>query len=70
MMGFGASALIVGNAADAMFKSEFGWRVTYSVLGVAILVVMLLAAVLLKLPSKSVVFPMAENKKMWRRMML
>lgn len=63
MMGFGASALIVGNAADAMFKSEFGWRVTYSVLGVAILVVMLLAAVLLKLPSKSVVFPMAENKK-------
>lgn len=63
MMGFGASALIVGNAADAMFKSEFGWRVTYSVLGVAILVVMLLAAVLLKLPSKSVVFPMADNKK-------
>ena len=29
MMGFGASALILGNVADAMFKSTIGWLVTY-----------------------------------------
>ena len=37
MMGFGASALILGNVADAMFKSSIGWRATYIALGVAIL---------------------------------
>ena len=56
MMGFGASALIVGNAADAMFKSELGWRATYSILGVAVLVVLVLAALLIKLPGTDVVF--------------
>ena len=30
MMGFGASALVLGNVADAMFNSEIGWRSTYS----------------------------------------
>ena len=29
MMGFGASALILGNIADTLFKSSFGWRSTY-----------------------------------------
>ena len=28
MMGFGASALVLGNIADAMFKSSVGWRNT------------------------------------------
>ena len=51
MMGFGASALILGNAADAMFKSVLGWRATYAVLGCAILIVLTLAAVILKKPA-------------------
>lgn len=63
MMGFGASALIIGNVADAMFKSSFGWRATYSVLGVAIFVVLILAALLLKKPDASVVFPKASASK-------
>lgn len=63
MMGFGASALIIGNAADAMFKSEFGWRVTYSALGIAVFVVLIFAALLLKCPGEDVVFPTSPAGK-------
>lgn len=56
MMGFGASALILGNATDAMFKSDLGWRVTYVILGVAIFVVLVLAGFILKTPSSELVF--------------
>ena len=38
MMGFGASALVLGNLADALFKSSLGWRLTYVILGAAICV--------------------------------
>ncbi len=63
MMGFGASALILGNAADAMFKSTIGWRTTYIILGVSIFVVLALAAFLLKKPSADTVLPEAKAKK-------
>ena len=63
MMGFGASALILGNVADAMFKSTIGWRTTYVVLGVAILVVLAFAGIILKKPTPDVVFPTADGKK-------
>lgn len=63
MMGFGASALIIGNVADAMFKSEIGWRLTYSALGIAIFVVLILAAFLIKLPGADVVFPQSAVGK-------
>ena len=45
MMGFGASALLLGNAADAMFKSTVGWRATYRILGLAIFLVLAAAGV-------------------------
>ncbi len=66
MMGFGASALLLGNVADAMFKSEFGWRVTYTVLGVSIFVVLVIAGFLLKKPSPDTALPqpkVAKNTK-------
>ncbi len=63
MMGFGASALILGNMADAMFKSSLGWRYTYMVLGVAIFTVITLSGFLLKKPNADVVFPQAKAKK-------
>ena len=63
MMGFGASALILGNAADAMFKSTLGWRTTYVILGVSILVVLTLAAVILKKPGAQIVFPESDKTK-------
>ncbi len=63
MMGFGASALILGNVADAMFKSAIGWRVTYVALGVAILLVLLLAGIILKKPATDTIFPNTKSSK-------
>ncbi len=66
MMGFGASALILGNVADAMFKSSLGWRATYVILGIAIFAVLLLAGILLKKPTSDMVLPepkAIKNKK-------
>ena len=63
MMGFGASALVLGNAADAMFKSAIGWRATYIAVGVAILVVLSLAGVILKRPGAEVTFPTADSTR-------
>lgn len=63
MMGFGASALVLGNVADAMFKSAMGWRVTYIVLGVAIFAVLSLSGIILKKPSPEVVFPQVVGPK-------
>ena len=63
MMGFGASALVLGNMADAMFKSILGWRVTYIVLGVAIFIVLVLAGFLLKKTGEDVVLPQPKASK-------
>ncbi len=63
MMGFGASALILGNVADGMFKSAVGWRMTYVVLGCSIFVVLALAGLLLKKPSADAVLPTPKVHK-------
>ena len=63
MMGFGASALVLGNIADAMFKSSIGWRATYIALGIAIFAVLTVAALILKKPGADVVFPTANKTK-------
>ena len=62
MMGFGASALVLGNLADAMFKSAIGWRLTYVILGIAILAIIVLAGMILKKPGEEIVFPKVEKK--------
>ena len=62
MMGFGASALVLGNLADALFKSAIGWRVTYIVFGAAILVVIATAGIILKRPGTDVMLPQATKK--------
>jgi len=63
MMGFGASALVLGNAADALFKSSLGWRMTYVILGAAICAVIILAGLLLKKPASDTVFPQPKAVK-------
>lgn len=63
MMGFGASALILGNIANAMFNSEIGWRTTYIVLGIGICAVLVLAAILLQKPGQEIVFPKQMDVK-------
>jgi OFA family oxalate/formate antiporter-like MFS transporter len=63
MMGFGASALVLGNAADALFKSSLGWQMTYILLGAAICVVLILAGLLLKKPEQHTVLPQPKAAK-------
>ena len=63
MMGFGASALILGNIANAMFHSNLGWRSTYIVLGIAICAVLVLSAILLQKPDPQIVFPERKSVK-------
>ncbi len=63
MMGFGASALILGNIADAMFKSPLGWRNAYIILGIAIFVVITLSGFLLKKPDSAVSLPKPKSAK-------
>ena len=63
MMGFGASALVLGNVADALFKSSLGWRPTYMILGIAICVILCLAGLLLKKPDESIVLPAPKASK-------
>ena len=57
MMGFGASALILGNVANTLFKSTLGWRTTYIVLGIAICAITILASLLLTKPTEETVLP-------------
>ena len=63
MMGFGASALILGNAANALFNSSLGWRTTYVILGIAICIVLFLAALLLRRPDSDTVLPQPKSTK-------
>ena len=66
MMGFGASTLILGNLAASLFESKLGWRGTYVVLGIAILVVISISALFIEKPDSTVTFPApkkAANKR-------
>lgn len=63
MMGFGASALLLGNLADALFKSSLGWRTTYIILGVSLCFVLVLAGLLLKKPGEDTVLPQPKVSK-------
>lgn len=63
MMGFGASALVLGNAANSLFHSTLGWRMTYCILGTAICMVLILAGLLLKKPDPQTVLPQPKATK-------
>lgn len=53
MMGFGASALILGSLADALISNEsFGWRMVFYMLGAALGVMFLITAVILRAPKR------------------
>jgi OFA family oxalate/formate antiporter-like MFS transporter len=66
MMGFGASSLLLGNLASALFESALGWRRTYLLLGGMILVVLVLVGLLLSRPSPEMTLP-APKKTSGRR---
>ena len=62
LMGFGASALVLGNLAASLFDT-IGWRTTFVILGIALCVVLIIAALLLKKPCADVVFPQPKAAK-------
>lgn len=62
MMGFGASSLILGNIADALFKSSLGWRNTYILIGAALAVVVVLSSFIIKAPTADTVLPEKKVK--------
>lgn len=62
MMGFGASALVLGNIANKLFNSDLGWRTTYVILGIAICIVLVLSAILLQKPNEQITFPKSNAK--------
>lgn len=58
MMGFGMSSLILGTFAGKMMETEaVGWRGTYLILGCAIGLVLLITALILRLPDENTVLP-------------
>lgn len=63
MMGFGASALVLGNAADTMFRSTLGWRTTYIILGILIFGVITLSGFIIKKPDSAVKLPTPKAAK-------
>ena len=63
MMGFGASALLLGNVANALFKSTLGWRYTYVILGVAICIILTLSGLFLQKPDSQTELPKPKLTK-------
>lgn len=62
LMAFGFSAMILGNAANAMFcLPGLGWRGTYRVLAAAVGGILFLAALVLKNPPQDLSFPTGMN---------
>ncbi len=63
MMGFGASAFLLGNLANTLFKNAIGWRGTYIALGVALFLVLAVAALLLKKADQTLPTQKQVNSK-------
>jgi len=61
MMGFGASALVLGNLADILIEMDsFGWRKTYLLLSIAIGAALVVAGLIIRLPAQEVRFPQGK----------
>ena len=64
MMGFGASALVLGNLSSALIESpSVGWQTTFLILGIALGVVLLLAGLILRQPAPGTPLPQPQPKK-------
>lgn len=62
MMGFGASALVVGNTVSALMEHPaVGWRAAFTGLGVVLGLILLAAGLLLRLPPAGLELPKPER---------
>lgn len=61
LMGFGASALVVGNLASLLIEGP-GWRTAYVAIGIALAVVLSATAMILRKPDADTVLPRQEKK--------
>jgi OFA family oxalate/formate antiporter-like MFS transporter len=63
MMGYGASALVLGNVAGAMINAPaLGWRKAYLILGIVTGVVLLLTALVMRFPPEGTALPLPKRK--------
>lgn len=63
MMGFGASALVVGNTISALMENpSIGWRAAFTGLGVVLGVVLVATGFIIRLPSADANLPQPEKK--------
>ena len=62
MMGFGASALVIGKLASALIEGP-GWRTAYLTVGIALAAVLVLTALVLHRPGADVALPAAQGKR-------
>jgi len=64
LMGFGFSLLLIGRVVDILGKSEsIGWRTTYVIIAIALGLIFLLAAIVIKQPPGNTVFPKPKLSK-------
>lgn len=64
MMAFGASSLIIGSMASWMISAEaIGWRMTYMVLGISTGIMLIIAAMVLRLPPTGVKLPIPKPNR-------
>ena len=62
MMGFGASSLVIGNLANSVMTA-WGWQSAYLLVGIALGLVLLITAIVLKRPGANVTLPAPKMKK-------
>lgn len=64
MMGFGASALVLGNVAGALIENPaVGWRSTFTLLGLALGVVLVIAGLIVRNPPAGAALPQPKAKQ-------
>lgn len=64
LMGFGASALVLGNLAGSFIRDpSIGWRATFAILGAALGVVMAAAGLILRKPAPDTALPQPKAAK-------
>ena len=64
LMGFGSSALILGNLFNiCMNSASIGWRTGYVILGAALGIVLVVSGLVLRVPSSNTVFPKSSITK-------